>query len=284
MSATDARLQATGPGNRATTRRSKASIDGSLEFTGAATPTTDFLTARTGFVVLHPLKGVAGRPVEVEHVDGTVEKSNFPELVNPVQPFLDIRALTHEVMPGLQAAVRMEGDTFEMEDHRNWTDASFKTYVRPLALPWPYTLPSRRASDAVGQRHAGGRTLPAAKGRGGQAASRSNSARPAKRAAADRRRHAGRGDRTRHRSALDLLARPHRAMLHLPVRPARRSTVRSSWTAIACSCEQTGAECVLEVVVESVDAFDAELARVAATGAAKRVLRCRPSPCVRSAT
>ncbi len=34
----------------------------------------------------------------------------------------------------------MEGDTFEMEDQRNWSDASFKTYVRPLALPWPYTL------------------------------------------------------------------------------------------------------------------------------------------------
>ena len=27
-----------------------------------------------------------------------------------------------------------------MEDQRNWTDASYKTYVRPLALPWPYTL------------------------------------------------------------------------------------------------------------------------------------------------
>ena len=34
----------------------------------------------------------------------------------------------------------MEGDTFEMEDQRNWTDASYKTYVRPLALPWPYTI------------------------------------------------------------------------------------------------------------------------------------------------
>mgnify|MGYP006195238293 CR=1 FL=1 len=32
------------------------------------------------------------------------------------------------------------GDVFEMEDQRNWTDASYKTYVRPLALPWPYTL------------------------------------------------------------------------------------------------------------------------------------------------
>jgi hypothetical protein len=35
----------------------------------------------------------------------------------------------------------MEGDAYEMEDHRNWTDASFKTYIRPLSKPWPYTLP-----------------------------------------------------------------------------------------------------------------------------------------------
>ena len=35
----------------------------------------------------------------------------------------------------------MEGDAWETEDHRNWTDASFKTYCRPLELPWPYTIP-----------------------------------------------------------------------------------------------------------------------------------------------
>jgi len=35
-----------------------------------------------------------------------------------------------------------------MEDHRNWSDASFKTYVRPLVLPWPYTL---KAGEEVKQ-------------------------------------------------------------------------------------------------------------------------------------
>jgi len=128
-----------------------AAIEGranSLEFTGTAVPKTDFLTARTGFVVLHPLKGVAGCPVTVEHVDGKFVDSKFPAMVDPVQPFLDIRALTHEVLPGLKATVRMEGDTWEMEDHRNWTDASFKTYVRPLALPWPYTL---KAGETIRQ-------------------------------------------------------------------------------------------------------------------------------------
>jgi len=39
----------------------------------------------------------------------------------------------------------MTGDSFEMEDHRNWTDASYKTYVRPLALPWPYVIPAGTA-------------------------------------------------------------------------------------------------------------------------------------------
>jgi hypothetical protein len=126
----------------------EAGTDGSLEFTGTGIPKTDFLTARTGFVVLHPLKGVAGHPVKAEHVDGKIEDSKFPPLVNPVQPFLDLRSLTHEVAPGLKATVRMEGDTFEMEDHRNWSDASFKTYVRPLARPWPYTL---KAGEPVKQ-------------------------------------------------------------------------------------------------------------------------------------
>ena len=92
--------------------RIEGKADGSLEFAASATPKTDFLTARTGFVVLHPLKGVVGNQVEIEHVDGTIEKSKFPEAVNPIQPFLNIRALTHEVMPGVKAAVRFEGDTW----------------------------------------------------------------------------------------------------------------------------------------------------------------------------
>jgi len=114
--------------------------DGALRFDASAMPETDFLTNRTGFVVLHPLTGVAGCPVEVEHVDKRTVKDKFPAIINPIQPFFGIRSLRHKVSPGIFATCRMDGDTFEMEDHRNWTDASFKTYVRPLAQPWPYTL------------------------------------------------------------------------------------------------------------------------------------------------
>jgi hypothetical protein len=122
--------------------------DGSLAFSAVAEPVTDVETNRTGFIVLHPVDGVAGRPVKVLHTDGGEEVSTFPALIDPVQPFLDIRALSHEALPGVWVTCRMEGDAFEMEDQRNWSDASYKTYVRPLARPWPYVL---KAGEALRQ-------------------------------------------------------------------------------------------------------------------------------------
>ena len=121
--------------------------NGSLSFSGTGNAISDFLTNRTGFVVLHPIEGVAGAACTVEHVDGRIEETKFPLLIDPVQPMRDLRAITHEFLPGLKVTCRMEGDTFEMEDQRNWTDASYKTYVRPLALPWPYTIPKGTAID-----------------------------------------------------------------------------------------------------------------------------------------
>ena len=125
--------------------RITGSSDGALAFDAVATPQTDFVTNRAGFVVLHPAR-LAGQKLKVTHVDGREEETRFPERISPSQPVFNIRALSHEAAPGLWATCRMEGDAFEMEDQRNWTDASYKTYVRPLALPWGYTL-------AKGSRH-----------------------------------------------------------------------------------------------------------------------------------
>jgi len=236
--------------------------DGSLTFSGVATPATDFLTARTGFVVLHPLRGVAGRPVAVEHTDGTVERSTFPALVDPVQPFLAIRALTHEVRPGLSATVRMEGDTFEMEDHRNWTDASFKTYVRPLALPWPYTLP---AGQPVRQsvsltlsgplpktdRQSGDKPVSVALGKTTRdAMPKVGLGLPAEELAATL-------------GSIDLVARaaPRLLICQFDPRAGHGPHELDGYRRVV---ERTGAECELEVVVQSLDAFAEELRRVAA--------------------
>ncbi len=119
-----------------------------LIFDARFTPDRDFETARAGFAILHPIVGVAGQTVTVEHENGSIERSAFPDLIEPWQPFRDIAAIAHEIMPGVEAECRMAGDVFEMEDQRNWTDGSYKTYVRPLALPWPYVL---KAGETIHQ-------------------------------------------------------------------------------------------------------------------------------------
>jgi hypothetical protein len=113
--------------------------DGTLRFEMDGEARSTFLRNRIGFCVLHPAP-LAGAPCTVEHVDGTTEESHFPRRISPDQPFFDLRAITHEAAPGVNAEVHMEGDTFEMEDQRNWTDASYKTYCTPLGLPFPVEI------------------------------------------------------------------------------------------------------------------------------------------------
>lgn len=128
------------------TARIEAAAHGALGFEVSALPEQDFLTNRCGFSILHPIVCVSGQPVTIEHVNGSVLRSKWPDLIDPAQPFKEIRAISHQVTETLEATCRKEGDTFEMEDQRNWSDASYKTYVRPLALPWPYVMPAQQAN------------------------------------------------------------------------------------------------------------------------------------------
>ncbi len=59
--------------------------------------------------------------------------------ISPDQPFKESRDPL-DTPSGVEADVRFEGDLFEMEDQRNWTDASFKTYCTPLRNPYPVRL------------------------------------------------------------------------------------------------------------------------------------------------
>jgi D-apionolactonase len=108
--------------------------------------TADFETNRTGICVLHPAKEGRGARCRVTHTDGQIEESAFPDQISPHQPFFDMTRIEHEVIQGTWASVEFEGEVFEMEDQRNWTDASFKTYCRPLSRPRPYPL---RAGERV---------------------------------------------------------------------------------------------------------------------------------------
>jgi D-apionolactonase len=121
--------------------------DGDLALHASMTARDAFLAARCGFCVLHPIDGVAGAPARIDHSDGTREEGAFPVLIDPWQPFKDIRAIEHDLACGLRVRCAFTGDVFEMEDQRNWSDASYKTYSRPLEWPWPYTIDAGIAQE-----------------------------------------------------------------------------------------------------------------------------------------
>ena len=119
--------------------RIEGNQDGSIVFAIHGEALTDVLKNRAGLCILHPITDTPGQPVEITHTDNSVSKSKFPNHVSPVNPFKDIRSMkwmTSEEWYTLD----FEGDVFETEDQRNWTDASFKTFCTPLALPSPVKL------------------------------------------------------------------------------------------------------------------------------------------------
>jgi hypothetical protein len=106
-----------------------------LELTAAR----GFETNRAGFCLLHPLRGVAGTPFVARGPDGAERAGRFPERISPGQPAMGLAGLSHDV-GGVRVEIAMEGEVFEMEDQRNWSDASFKTYCRPLSRPLPQRI------------------------------------------------------------------------------------------------------------------------------------------------
>ncbi|MEY4983070.1 MAG: hypothetical protein RIR62_1336 [Pseudomonadota bacterium] len=120
---------------RATLHPDRIEADVSFAFRRAAR------VNRAGFTLLHPIRGVGGSALSIRHPDGRRTKTVFPALVSPAQPARDIAGLRHRI-GGVDVEITMEGDVFEMEDQRNWSDASFKTYCRPLALPFPFDVPA----------------------------------------------------------------------------------------------------------------------------------------------
>ncbi len=107
-----------------------------VDFAGEAR--SAFSRNRVGLVVLHPA-ACAGSAVQVQHTDGSLETGRWPVPISPHQPFVDVTGFRWTT-GGVAASLILEGDVFETEDQRNWTDASFKTYSTPLSLPFPVRL------------------------------------------------------------------------------------------------------------------------------------------------
>jgi hypothetical protein len=141
--------------------------DGTVRYTFDGEARTAFRKNRIGFCVLHPIKECAGAMARQFRTDGSERDVRFPGLIEPQifgrSSFRQLRGIRHEVTDGCEARVDFEGEVFEMEDQRNWTDASFKTYCTPLLDPFPVAMvPGQRIhqvvtlslrGDAVGRRH-----------------------------------------------------------------------------------------------------------------------------------
>jgi hypothetical protein len=102
---------------------------------------------RIGLCVLHPWHEHAGRQYRGLTADGPIS-GVLPHLVGPqgfhngghVALFPPVSHLELQTTEGGWVELDFEGDTWETEDQRNWTDASFKTYCTPLGLPLPHRL------------------------------------------------------------------------------------------------------------------------------------------------
>jgi hypothetical protein len=118
--------------------------EGKLECRFDGVADSDFQYNRIGFCVLHPREN-AGCAYRAHTPDGELVGA-LPGLIGPQRVedgklwplFPSYTRLEIEVAGGVWARFDFTGDLFEMEDQRNWTDASFKTYSTPLSLGWPY--------------------------------------------------------------------------------------------------------------------------------------------------
>jgi hypothetical protein len=126
----------------------RVGADGIFSFTSGGQSGGPLPTNRCGLVILHPAD-FAGLDLEIGHTDGSRELTQFPRTISPGQPAFNIRSLDYAPGGGPRVHCRIDASLpshqsapCEMEDQRNWSDASFKTYVGSLLDPWPYLLPA----------------------------------------------------------------------------------------------------------------------------------------------
>jgi hypothetical protein len=128
--------------------------DGTLTCSLDGTAEDEFEYNRIGWCVLHPAEN-AGQRYRAT-TEGGPQADTLPETIGPqmlvdglpAPIFPSFSTLEIEVADDVWAQFAFEGDVFEMEDQRNWTDASFKTYSTPLSLGFPH---SAKRGDRIAQ-------------------------------------------------------------------------------------------------------------------------------------
>jgi D-apionolactonase len=126
---------------------------GGLHFRMDGEAGSAFAYNRIGICVLHPPAVTAGQRYRATRSEGRMPLRIGPQPVEneiAVALFEPFRELELDLPPGGLVRFEFSGDEFEMEDQRNWTDASFKTYSTPLARGLPHRAsPGQRFEQAV---------------------------------------------------------------------------------------------------------------------------------------
>lgn len=127
----------------------EATSAGSLTFTIEATAERDLVYRRIGICVEHPWAPYVGAPFVASGI-GAQTRGAFPATIAPqplvggvFQPLIPAFSHLDVTLPGaVRTVFAFEGEAagYELEDQRNWTDPSFKSYPTPLRRSQPRTL------------------------------------------------------------------------------------------------------------------------------------------------
>jgi hypothetical protein len=116
--------------------------DGTITFRMRGQALTAFPYAKIGICVHHPVAGYAGQPYRGSTPGGQVA-GNLPDAIGPqihlddgtdLPLFEPVSDLDLRHASGGVVRFEFSGDLWEMEDQRNWTDASYKSASTPAKL------------------------------------------------------------------------------------------------------------------------------------------------------
>ena len=135
--------------------RIEGRADGTIAYSMEGRAARAFRYCRIGFCILHAPEEYCGRPYRASHDGRALPAGTLPVAIAP-QLFRD--GIYHPIVPAftelevdlpdhLTVRLDLEGELFEIEDQRNWTDASFKTYCTPAHLGYPFDAVSGQRFD-----------------------------------------------------------------------------------------------------------------------------------------
>lgn len=120
--------------------RAEGSEQGEIRYGFEGAALSNFYVNRIGICALHSTAEFCGRNISVTTWHGATERILLTKEIAPWPIFTNANSICYDLADLPTIRMTLSGDSFEAEDQRNWGDASFKIYSRPLDLPHPYPV------------------------------------------------------------------------------------------------------------------------------------------------